>query len=70
MIRIAISVEGPTEMEFCKKVLTPFFYNHNIELTPIIIPTSKDRCGTKHKGGCVNINRIENEVSKLLYSFD
>jgi len=70
MIRVAISVEGKTEESFCKKVLIPFFYNHNIELTPIIISTSKDRCGTKHKGGCVNINRIKNEVGRLIHSFD
>ena len=70
MIRIAISVEGQTENEFCKKVLTPFFRTHNIELTPIIIATSKDKCGRKHKGGCVNIDRIKSEIEKLLPNYD
>jgi hypothetical protein len=70
MIRVGISVEGQTEMEFCKKVLTPFFRNHNIELTPIVVATSRDKCGTKHKGGCINIDRIRSEVTKLLHSFD
>lgn len=70
MIRVAISVEGPTEMEFCKKVLTPFFRTHNIEMIPVTICTSKDKCGRKHKGGNVNVARIENEVSKLLPSHD
>jgi len=70
MIRIAISVEGPTEMEFCKKVLTPFFRNHNIEMIPVTICTSKDKCGRKSKGGSVNIDRIKSEVSKLLPSHD
>ena len=70
MIRVAISVEGQTEMEFCKKVLTPFFRNHHIEMIPIIVTTSKDRCGRKHKGGCITLDRIENEVKKLLPSFD
>jgi len=70
MIRIAISVEGHTENEFCKKVLTPFFRTHNIEMTPIIISTSKDKCGRKHKGGCINIDRIKSEIEKLLSSYD
>lgn len=70
MIRIAISVEGQTENEFCKKVLTPFFRTHNIEMTPIIIATSKDKCGRKHKGGCVNIDRIKSEIEKLLPNYD
>ncbi len=70
MIRVAISVEGQTEMEFCKKVLTPFFRDFNIEMTPIVVSTSRDKCGTKHKGGCINIGRIKSEVSRLLNSFD
>lgn len=70
MIRIALSVEGQTENEFCKKVLTPFFRNHNIEMTPIIVATSKDKCGRKHKGGCINIKRIKSEIDKLLPSYD
>jgi len=70
MIRVALSVEGYTEMEFCKKVLTPFFRNFNIEMTPIIVATSKDKCGRKYKGGCINIDRIKSEVQKLLPSYD
>ena len=70
MIRVAISVEGQSEERFCKSVLIPFFREHNIELTPIIVTTSKDSCGTKHKGGCISIDRIKNEIKKLLPSFD
>jgi len=70
MIRVAISVEGQTEDSFCKNLLTPFFRNYNIETTPIIITTSRDRCGTKRKGGCINIDRIRNEIRKLLPTFD
>jgi len=70
MIRIAISVEGPTEMEFCKKVLTPFLRNYNIEMIPVTICTSKDKCGRKSKGGSVNVDRIKSEVAKLLPSHD
>jgi len=70
LIRIALSVEGQTENEFCRKVLTPFFRNNDIEMTPIIVTTSKDACGRKYKGGCINIDRIRNEIQKLLSSFD
>ena len=70
MIRVAISVEGQTENEFCKKILAPFFREKNIELTPIIISTKRKRCGTKYKGGCVNLDRVKSELSKLLTSFD
>ena len=70
MIRLAISVEGQTEQEFVYKILTPFFRDYHIEMIPIIISTSRDKCGRKHKGGCINIDRIENEISKLLNNFD
>lgn len=70
MIRVAISVEGQTEDEFCKNILVPHFRNISIELTPIVVTTSREKCGTKYKGGCVNLDRVHNEVSKLLPSFD
>lgn len=70
MIRVAISVEGQTEMEFCKKVLTPFFRNYNIEMTPVTVCTSKDKCGRKYKGGNISVDRIKSEVAKLLPSYD
>lgn len=70
MIRVALSVEGQTENEFCKKVLLPFFRTYSIEMTPIIVATSKDKCGRKHKGGCINIDRIKSEIQKLLHSYD
>jgi hypothetical protein len=70
MIRIAISVEGPTEREFCKYVLSPFLTKYNISIDPIVITTSKDKNGKKNRGGAVNIDRIKNEVKKLLPSYD
>jgi len=70
MIRIAISVEGPTERDFCKYVLSTFFLNHNIVLEPIVITTSKDKCGRKNSGGCVNKDRVKNEIRKLLPFYD
>ncbi|MGK0256320.1 MAG: hypothetical protein ACI81I_000937 [Arcobacteraceae bacterium] len=70
MIRIAISVEGPTEDEFCKQVLVPYFRNFNIELVSIIITTKRKNCGIKYKGGCVNLGRIKSELTKILPNFD
>lgn len=70
MIRVAISVEGQTEDEFCKQVLQPYFRNKNIELIPVIVTTKRQNCGIKYKGGGINLNRIKNEITKLLPSFD
>lgn len=70
MIRVAISVEGQTEDEFCKQVLQPYFRNMNIELTPVIVTTKRRNCAIKYKGGCINLDRIKSEITKLLPSFD
>jgi len=70
MIRVAISVEGQTEDEFCKQVLTPYFRNYNIELVSIIVTTKRKKCGTKHKGGCINLDRVQSELTKILPNFD
>ena len=70
MIRVAISVEGQTEDEFCKRILAPYFFKKGIQLIPIIVTTKREKCGVKHKGGCINLDRIKSEVTKLLSSFD
>ena len=70
MIRIAISIEGQTEEAFVKSLLVPYFRQCGIEMVPIIVTTSKDRCGRKHKGGCITVDRIKNKIGKLLHSFD
>jgi len=70
MVRVAISVEGQTEDEFCKQILAPYLLSKGIQLTPIIVTTSREKCGVKHKGGCINLSRIKSELEKLLPSFD
>ena len=70
MIRVAISVQGQTEDEFCKRILAPYFFKKGIQLIPIIVTTKREKCGVKHKGGCINLDRIKSEVTKLLSSFD
>jgi len=70
MIRVAVSVEGQTEDEFCKRILSPYFRQTGIELSSIIVTTKRQKCGIKHKGGCINLDRVKSEVSKLLPNFD
>ena len=70
MVRVAISVEGQSEDEFCKQILAPYLLSKGVHLTPIIVTTSRERCGVKHKGGCINLSRVESELKKLLPSFD
>lgn len=70
MIRIGISVEGYTEDEFCKQVLHPYFSNYDIHIESIIVTTKRNQCGKKFKGGCVNLDRVKSELSKILPSFD
>jgi hypothetical protein len=70
MIRIAASVEGQTESEFFRKILVPYFRLDNIELIPVIISTKRVQSGKKYKGGAVNLDRVKNEISKLLSNFD
>ena len=70
MIRIAVSVEGITEKEFCNNVLKPYFEEFGVQLVPIIIETSRKRSGKKYCGGDVKISKIIKEVNRLLSSFD
>ena len=58
MVRIGVSVEGPTEERFIKAVLAPYLFTKNINIIPISL------------GGCVNIDRIKNELKRIAFSFD
>jgi len=69
-MRLAISVEGQTEEAFFKNTIVPYLFQYGIYVDIIIVTTSKDKCGRKNRGGCINIDRIKNEVQKLLNSYD
>ena len=58
MVRIGISVEGPTEERFVKKVLVPYLIAKGIYITPISM------------GGDVNVDRAKSELKKIANSFD
>lgn len=73
MIRIAIHVEGFTEQEFVKNLLSDYLSDFNISVIPIIVSTSKNRAGIKNKGGITNKQyqaSIRKELLRLLDSFD
>ncbi|MFT4925063.1 MAG: hypothetical protein ACI8WB_001153 [Phenylobacterium sp.] len=58
MVRLAISVEGPTEERFVISVLAPYLLARGIFMQPISL------------GGNVSVDRIKHEIGKLIYSFD
>ena len=64
MKRLFIVVEGPTEEDFVKTILRPYFASYAIyDVTPIKIATSKNQ-----KGGFVNYAHLENMLFPLLKS--
>lgn len=67
--RLGISVEGQTEERFVKAVLAPHLQTFGVYATPVIVATSQSADGTKAKGGGINIERVGNEVSRLLRGF-
>lgn len=58
MVRIGISVEGPTEERFVKMVLGPYLAAKGIYMTPISM------------GGDVNVERAKSELKKMANNFD
>ena len=58
MIRLAISVEGPTEVEFVKTVLVPYLRISRVEVTPISL------------NGNVTVQRLASDMARLVWSFD
>ena len=58
MIRLAISVEGPTEEEFVKEVLARHLQSRGVRTQPVLI------------NGHVTIGRLASDIAKLFWSFD
>lgn len=65
-IRLAISVEGATEVRFVKDLLAPHLANFNVDVTPIAITTSTAANGKKRSGGGVNFDRCVHNLRILL----
>ena len=66
MIRLAISVEGPTEEEFVKLVLAEHLRAKGVEPQPVLI----GKHGKGDNGGNVTVNRLTSDMAKLYWSFD
>lgn len=69
-VRLAISVEGHTEFEFCREVLRPHLRAFEVSLEPKIVVTRRNISGSNTKRGSVSLDRFKREVRPLLYSFD
>ncbi len=66
MIRLAISVEGPTEEEFVKHFLADHLRGRGVEPTPFLLGSA--RGGSV--GGNVSAERLVREMAHLFHSFD
>lgn len=58
MKRVIIICEGETEREFCKNILAPHLFNHNIVIHPPLIK--------KSMGGIVKWSSLKKEIEKHL----
>ena len=67
MIRLAISVEGQTEEEFSKDVLTTHLRSHGVEAQPVLLGRARGHGGG---GGNVSVGRLASEMAHLYHSFD
>ncbi len=61
MVRLAISVEGPTEERFVNKVMVPHLAVSEIYVTPLLLGRN---------GGDVSLSRIKSDLNRLAHSFD
>jgi hypothetical protein len=57
---VVVLVEGPTEQQFIKQLLSPYLAQRGVYLTPIIL----DKPG--EKGGDVKFARAKNDIEKHL----
>jgi hypothetical protein len=68
-VRLGISVEGQTEERFVKTVLMQHLQGFGVYATPVPVATSRSADGTKARGGGINIDRVGNEIGRLLRGF-
>lgn len=66
MIRLAISMEGPTEEELVKHLLADHLRERGVEPTPILLGRARGCSG----GGNVSAERLLSEMAHLRYAFD
>ncbi|HDZ4981167.1 TPA: DUF4276 family protein [Campylobacter jejuni] len=61
ILRCYVICEGQSEEKFINETLGSYFYNANIYLIPLTIPTSKG-----HKGGALSYDRVVDFIIKKL----
>ncbi|HCK64737.1 MAG TPA: hypothetical protein DHW49_00595 [Anaerolineae bacterium] len=63
---VLVSVEGQTEETFVQDVLRKHLWNYNVDLSPVVISTSRAKRGTKNKGGLRDYFKARREIEILL----
>nr|VFK59815.1 MAG: protein of unknown function (DUF4276) [Candidatus Kentron sp. TUN] len=67
MVRVAIFVEGKTEVSFINQVVTPVLDSSKIQLVPQTLITSPGRRkGKVNKGGAVSFGRLKDDAPNTL----
>ncbi len=61
MIRLAMSVEGETEVDFVKMVLAPRLHSKGVEPIPIL---------PHGRGGNIRVDRVASAMAELFWNFD
>ena len=61
MIRVAVVVEGQTELEFVSKVLAPSLWEREVYLSPMLIGS---------RGGDVSVDNLASDMVRYLKNFD
>jgi hypothetical protein len=67
-MQVNILVEGQTEEMFVKEQLQPYFADHDLTFTPIIISTKRQRNGTKFKGGVSSYGSFKADLQRIINS--
>ena len=67
MIRLAVSVEGPTEEEFVKGVPAPHLWPSDVAATPILLGRARN---SGPGGGGVTVPRLVTDMVLLSHSYD
>ncbi len=61
MIRLTMSVEGETEVDFVKMVLAPHLHSKGVEPIPIL---------PHGRGGNIRVDRVASAMAELFWNFD
>lgn len=63
---VKVLVEGQSEENFIRTVLSPYLESYNTFITPIIIITRQNIRGRDNRGGISNYRQVRNHLMRLL----